>query len=390
MVAVRKPLELSLDDALALRLAGQHLARPAPRSTLLDVLSEVCGVQAQVASAARLSLAARVEGVTDSAIEKALLEDKSLVKTWAMRGTLHLVPARDLSLYVLVGSLHRIRNLRQWLARGGVNVTKLESLSDSIVEALGEGPLTRKEIAARVGDRHGKTRAWIEQSWGGVIRQPVYQGRVCFGPTRGNEVTFVRTENWLGPGAVDTAGMSFEEAEAELTRRYLGAYGPATVRDFLYWSGFPAEPARRMWELILPETTEVSVAGTKAVVLTRALERADHSRARKTKKAKAEEGLPHVRLLPHFDVYLLGHRAKESVLGKPHYKKVFRNAGWISPVILVDGRVLGTWESERKGGTLSIGLRPFRPLDRATRKVLDQEASRLADSTGLLARVRRA
>ncbi|MGH7724047.1 MAG: winged helix DNA-binding domain-containing protein [Candidatus Eiseniibacteriota bacterium] len=380
-----RPIELSAAEALDLRLAGQRLDRRVPAKTLLEVVSAIGGAQAQVASAARLSLAARVTGVTDGVIERALIEDRTLVKTWTMRGTLHLVPARDLPFYAAVGGLLRIRYLDAWLARGGLNVRQAEEVGDDIVEALADGPLTRRGIAERVGDRHGKkARSWIEHSWGGIIRRPVYQGRVCFGPTRGTEVTFVRTDQWLAPGA---AAMPVETVEAELARRYLGAYGPATVRDFAYWAGFYAPEARRMWERIVGEMTEVSVEGSRAFVLAAAVEGRRSGRGRRKPRAASA---PHVRLLPHFDVYLLGHRAKDSVLAPAHYKKVFRTAGWVSPVVLVNGAIAGTWESERTEDELRIRFKPFRAFDRDTRTALEAEAEVLASSLGRRARLRRA
>jgi hypothetical protein len=372
---VRSRPALTRDDALALRLKGQSLDTRAKAARLLDVCGAIGGAQAQVGSAARISLAARVQGLTDARLRAAVEQDRTLVKTWTVRGTLHLVPARDLPLFVGALGPSRRGYAMSWLARSGMSAQTLEALTLDIVEALADGPLNRKEIAAKVGDAHGaQARRLLENSWGGVFHCVTNLGLVVFGPSADGQTTFVRVDQWLGKPLAprDPAG-----AEAELARRYVKAYGPATVRDFAYWAGLYAPVAQRMWARIERELRPVTVEGAEAFV---------HEKVKLPKTARA--GAPHARLLPNFDAFLLGHKAKDACLEPKRYKRVFKNAGWISPVVLLDGRVAGTWSLERKAEGLVARVAAFAPLDRAARAAVAAEAEALAEFAGLRARVR--
>lgn len=382
----RRAIALGAAQALALRLAGQRLDRPAPRGSLVATCGAIGGAQAQVGSAARLALAARVSGLTVADYDRALYEERTLVKTWTVRGTLHVIPSMDLPLHVAAFGRIRIRGLEQWLGRAGLDPRVGAEVTEDVVEALAEGPLTRREIATRVAAAHGpEARRWIEHSWGGILRRGLYEGRVCFGPARGTEVRFVRTDRWL-PSAGLSAGptAATAAAEATLVRRYVRAYGPATARDFGFWAGLPVPEALRLWTRIAGELVPVTVDGRDAF-----LHEADAPAAHRLARAKAfpDGAAGAVRLLAHFDPYLLGHRDKDALVDRGRYKRVFRSAGWIAPVLLVGGRVAGTWEPARVRGALVARMSPFgRPapgLRAATREAL----APLAAFEGLSARL---
>jgi hypothetical protein len=395
-------IELSARDALALRLAGQKLDRPAPRGTLVATAGAVGGVQAQVASAGRLSLALRVSGATEKAVERAVLHDRTLAKIWTVRGTLHFVPSEDVALHCAAFGPHRLRYNDGWLARMGLSREQMAVATEDVVEALADGPLTRRGIADRVADRHGEeVRRWIQHSWGALLRRVVYDGRVVFGPTQGTEVTFVRAEQWLaaGPGGARKKtphAWTREDAEAEVVRRYLVAYGPATVRDFAFWAGVYVPVARAMWGRVEEEMVEVRVEGAKApAYLHRSVAaklRARRGAERAGASGAAARGLgagdePHVLLLPHFDTYLLGHRDKAAVVDARHYKRVFKTAGWIAPVLLVDGRVAGTWSGTRKKDRFVVALQPFGRLAKGIRPAAAERAREWGERLGLAGRL---
>jgi hypothetical protein len=192
---------------------------------------------------------------------------------------------------------------------------------------------------------------------------------VCFGPTVSTQTTFVLTEQWLGKAV---APLPVEEAEAELARRFVTAYGPATVRDFCYWAGLYAPDARRMWERIAKELRPVGEAFVHETV--------------RGRPQRPES--PHVRLLPNFDAFLLGHKGKDASVEPAHYKKVFKSAGWIAPVVLVDGRVAGTWSLERGTKGVVARIAAFRTLAPAVRKGVEAEAEALGALVETSARVR--
>ena len=383
----RRALALTAAQALALRLTGQRLDRPAARGTLVETCGSIGGAQAQVGSAARLALAARVQGLVAADYERALIEERTLVKTWTVRGTLHVIPSADLPLHVAAFGGIRIRGLEHWLGRAGLDPRVGAAVTEDVVEALAEGPLTRREIAVRVAAAHGpEARKWIEHSWGGILRRGLYEGRVCFGPTRGTEVRFVRTDRWLSGASAPSPSAVADRAAAEATmvRRYLRAYGPATGRDFGFWAGLAVPEALRLWERIAGELAPVTVDGREAFV-----HEADLPAARRLTRARArsldEAGA--VRLLAHFDPYLLGHRDKAVLVDRKRYKSVFRSAGWIAPVLLVDGRVAGTWEPARARGALVARVRPFGRPAPGVRAAARDALAPLAAFEGLEARL---
>jgi len=370
VAAARRGRQLVI-DAIAQRLRAQHLDRRRPARAAVEVCGAIGGAQAQVSSAARLSLAARVAGVTDASLRRAVEKDRTLVKTWTVRGTLHLVPAADLPMFVgAIGPVRR-HSAGQWLGRSGIDSKTLDALTNDIVEALADGPLNRREIADRVGDAHGaKARQLLIHSWGGVFHIATSHGLVCFGPTVATQTTFVLTQQWLG---ATVTPLPPAEAEAALARKFIQAYGPATVRDFAYWAGLYAPDARRMWDRIASELRPVG----------------DDQFVHASVRGKAAmPPSPHVRLLPNFDAFLLGHKGKDACVEPARYKKVFKNAGWISPVVLVDGRVRGTWSLERGTRGLVVRVAAFKPLSRAEREGVAREAEEVAVFAGLAARVR--
>jgi uncharacterized protein YcaQ len=185
-------------------------------------------------------------------------------------------------------------------------------------------------------------------------------------------VTFVRTDQWLA----DKANLSPENARTEMLRHYLRAYGPVTSQDFLAWSGMAAKDVRSAWDST-SGIAEVAVDGQRAWMLREDLT-----------QWSRKEGRESVRLLPSFDTYLLGHRDKGHLVDAAHYKRVYRKAGWLSPVVLVDGRVAGVWTHRKKRGGWDVTIEPFRPLTRIEREGIASEVEDLGRFLGGTAEAR--
>ncbi len=329
----------------------------------MRVAGAICGIQAQVMSAAELALRARVRGLRRQDVRDALWRDRSLVKTWCMRGAVHLIPSSDLSMFL--GALRQPEaRAFSWIVRDGLSAKGIDEAVRAIERALGDGPLRRRELADRVGQEAGAAaRRWVSHSWGGVVKVACARGLVCFGPDEENEVTFVRMEDWL-PGV---EGLPVSDAKVRLLRRYLKAYGPATGADYTLWTGLTAPGVRETWGAIGSEIHLVDVGGRRAWILREDLASLRHSR-----------GSEHVvNLLPSFDALLLGHKDKGHLVDAAHYKRVYRKAGWLSPVVLVDGRVFGVWSYHRRGEHLDIALQSFQTVTRAVREGIEAEAEDL-------------
>jgi hypothetical protein len=360
--------ELSWPQVHAFRLAGHHLAERAPRKELAHVVGDIGGAQAQVMSAAELQVGVRVGCRVDD-VRDALWKRKTLVKTWLMRGTLHLVPSKDLPLYSAAMGRYGLRNTNAWLKWMQITEPELKDLTDAIGRALDGQPLTREELIAKVGKgRPERVRLAMKSGWGGILKPVARMGLLCFGPSRGQSVTFVGPEQWLG----SWRDVDPETALVEVARRYVRAYGPANKEDFARWWGQWPGVGKTAWAGLERELVTVSVEGHKADVLA-----ADLSRLAKQPADRS------ALLLPAFDPYLMGHSSRDHIVEREHLSKVSRTAGWISPVVLVDGRAAGTWSHQMFKRSLRITIEPFNKLPPRALPELRARAASLATALGL-------
>jgi hypothetical protein len=349
-------------------MARHHLTQRAANKDLARVVGDIGGVQAQVMSAAELQVAVRAEcSVAD--VRAALWQDKSLVKTWLMRGTLHLLPAEDLPLYTAAMRMHWMRTRDAWLKYVEMNQSEFAELIGAIGDALDGQALTRDEMIARVGKgRSQRVREVLKSGWGGILKPVARSGLLCFGPSRGQSVTFVRPRQWLG----SWQDVDPDAALIEVARRYLRAYGPATKNDFARWWGTWSGVGNAGWTGLAKERVTVSIEGQRADLLAADLDR-----------ILAATHEPSVRLLPNFDPYLMGHANRDHLFAPEYRSRVSRTAGWISAVVLVDGRVVATWTHAVAKGALTVTVDPFRKLSASTLKGARASADSIAAALGL-------
>jgi len=373
-------IPVSREQVSAFRLSRHHLIDQAPASGLVQVAGDMGGAQAQLLSAAQISLWARTRGLRVADVEEALWRDRTLVKSWCIRGTLHLIPSRDFAVF-LRGSSRRDARWIAWMARAKIPTDAVDRLVGAMRKAL-DRPRTRPEIAERISASLGikivqkSGRGWGNPSTAagfrigravfsldGVIFLACTRSQACFGPVRDGEATFVRPEKWL-PNWDD---LPPEKAELELLRRYLRAHGPATLQDFNIWIGLRAADARDVWTRLEPELAAVDVDGQTGWVL-----REDLPALR---EAKLDVSV--IRLLPSFDSFLLGQKDHRHLVERAHHARVYRPQGWLSPVVLVDGRVAAVWSYERTSRRLQVRVKPFGPLPAAVRTAVRDEAEDL-------------
>jgi hypothetical protein len=367
------PISLTWNQVRAWRLARQHLDKAVPKERLLEVVGSVCGIHAQVQSSAELQLWARVEDVTPDDIRAALWEERSLVRTWCMRGTLHLLTAEDLPLYVSSLRQHDRWWKGTWLRMIGMTEDELRTTLEAIRTSLGARPLSREQLAEKVAEKVGpKGQERMLSGWGEMLKPAAFQGYLCSGPPRGQSVTFVRPDRWVGKWAIPDPSIAWRE----IVRRYLRAYGPASREDFARWWGMQPAPAGRVLKASGRELAEVALEGYRGWVLTEDLAALPVARRRHP-----------VRLLPSFDVYVTGTRPRRSLVEKRFESLVFRRAGWISPVLLIDGRVAGVWKHEHTRGRTEVTVTPFSKLSAAHRKAIGGQAERLGSFLDAPARV---
>ena len=358
--------ELSWPQVHAFRLLRHHLATRSRAKDLVKVAGDIGGAQAQLMSAAELQLGVRSKGTVED-VRKALWKDKSLVKTWLMRGTLHLVPSTDLPLYTAAMRSRWVWPNNTWLKWVQLTEPELVSLIGAIGDALDQ-PMTREELIANVGrSSSDHVRTVLKSGWSTLLKPVARAGRLCFGPNRGTSVTFVRPEVWLK----SWRDIDPDEALVEVARRYLQAYGPATKDDFGRWFGAWPGVGKAAWTGLADELVPVSIEGRRA-----------DARAVDLKLLKSAAGGSTVRLLPAFDPYLMGHNSRDHLFEPMHRPKASRTAGWISAVVLVGGRVVGTWTHTVAKQTLRIVVEPFHKPPPAVRSEIGSRCDEIASFLG--------
>jgi hypothetical protein len=347
-------------QALAWRMRRQLLDPPGTLA-VRRVVERLCGVQAQVASSAELAIRVRRARSQPGEVERALAQGR-LVKTWAMRGALHLLAPQTGTAFLSITAPERL--WERWRRYFGTTQKQMDILWRAICEALHGDPLTRAELADAVVARRGLAFAdeALRSSYGELLKPFAWRGEVCFGPSRDGRVTF-RRPGW--PALLDA-----DAAAPQVITSYLRAYGPATFDGLAAWLGWAVDKRRlRTWFRGLGDRlAEVEIDGLPAYVVA-----TDLSELLSTQPTGA------VRLVPGFDQYVLGPGTNDPlVIPDGRRGAVSRQAGWISPVVLVDGAIRGTWELDRE----QVRVSWFGEAGRPPRTKIDEEVSRLSSILG--------
>lgn len=333
---------------------------------VVEAVRRTGGIQAQVMSAAELALCSRVEGLCSQDVKSALWQDRTLVKTWAMRGTLHVLAASELPLYVAARSWHEGRNWPYYFAYYGITPEQQEAFLSAVPQVLGKEPMTREELATAIGRETGFTEVRgliLASSWGSPLKPSAFRGDLCFGPSQGQNVTFVNPRVWIGTWQ----SIEPELAIREIVRRYLYAYGPATPEAFTSWWGASVSQIKKLFKSLKDELEEVEVEGWLAFALRETLE-----------PMQSLEPSETVHLLPLFDAYTIGMpRNIEPILAQAHKSEVFRLQGWITAVILVNGSIQGVWQHTTRRSQTTVKVRLFCPPTPAIQKGIEAEVERL-------------
>jgi hypothetical protein len=357
------------ESACRRRLARQRLLAPASAAQLAETVRAVGGVQAQILSAAELAIGARVADITRQDVQAALWERHALVKTYGPRGTLHLLPADELPLWMAALQAAEALSGPPWYQRAGLEPSQADDLLNTIGDALDGRCLTRKALADAVTSQVGEwARERLLSAWGELLAPAALAGKLCFGPGAGSQVSFVRADQWIGHWEQHDP----RQALVELCRRYIATYGPATHQDIAHWFRLKPEQARGLMESLAAELEEVDFIGRRAWLL-----------AADTQDDPQEAGEPSLWLLPQYDCYLLGCGPRERIVPEVARPRVntygrgrFESATGL-PVLLIDGAVAGIWERRKQGKTTSLRVESFVELTARQHEQLEAEAARV-------------
>lgn len=355
------PIELTGEQARQLRLRAQGLMDDGEAEfTVAGVVHDCFGLQAQDARLAPLGVRARGSRLTAADVEQARIEDRSIVRTWCMRGTRHYVTTEDLSwLLSLFGPLYVDRGQRR-LTQLGLDEEASERAVAVIRDALANvGPPTRDEVADRLLD-DGFEFDPDGQAPVHLVRRACLEGVAIEAATRDGQETYALLDDWVSLDPL----LDREEALAELARRYVAANEPATPGDLYSWSGLYKRDVRTGWEAIEDELTEVEIAGELAWILS-PLDDIELDAATT------------VKLLPMYDSYFLGHENRDLILPEAYADQVYPVGGIIRSTLLVDGLAAGTWTLDRSGPEATVRIEPFESPTPAVESGIETEVEDL-------------
>jgi hypothetical protein len=367
---VATEFETTWPQVLAWRMRRQ-LLDPVGQVDAPDVVRRLCGVQAQVPAAAALAVAVRQADPAPGAVDRALADGR-LMRTWAMRGTLHLLSPDEAGAYLALMAAGRSWEKGSWVKTFGVAPDEMVELTGAVAEILDDRILTREELVAELGARLHRPdlEAELRSGWGAVLKPIAWQGVLCHGPASGNRVTFARPDRLL-PGW--TGLPEPDEAARAVVPAYLRAYGPATIERFDAWltRSTSKKGLLRSWFAALGDRlVTVDVEGTNA-----------HLLAEDVDELAGTAPTAAARLLPAFDQYVLGPgTAAAEILAPERRAEVSRAAGWISPVVVAAGRVTGVWDRDGR----EIDVRLFDDGDRPPAGALDAAIERMRDVVSAL------
>jgi Winged helix DNA-binding domain len=376
----RSAVALPAASVHAWRIERQLLGR-VRGATPAEVAQRLVGVQAQVASSAALAIALRsstsATGNIPATEQTAIaLRERRLVRSWAMRGTLHLFAADDVP--TVAAALGKQENWRRpaWLRWFGVNEREMEILIDTIGEVLDDGrPRTRAELADEIGGRLGpKSGKLLLGSWGSALKVASDRHYLVQSAEDEAGVRFVRASRWIEAWREEDE----DDALASLIERYLAAYGPATLHEIRRWWGVAnLSEVRPAMARLSDRLTDVEIDGNHAYVRTEDVDAI----------AATPSTVGDVVLVGGFDPFIVGAGLRDRLIPAAHLKRVSRTAGWISPVVLVDGRAAGVWDSKRIGGRLTITVDAFDRLTTSVRRAIAGAAERVASAQGATASI---
>ncbi|MFF3056699.1 winged helix DNA-binding domain-containing protein [Streptomyces sp. NPDC057909] len=352
-------------QANARRIERQGLAAPMISSPDRAVAA-MLAAHAQVSSAAELSVGLRLAGATRTDVRKALWNDRTLVRTYGPRGTVHLLTAAELPLWT--GALSAIpagTGLFRKDAR--LSADQTEEVLAAIGDALTGAELTIDELSDAVvartgpwaGDRVMPAFQDMWPRWRQVMHLAGHRGVLCFAPDRGRKVTYTN------PGATPLDG---PEALAGLVHRYLYAYGPATPQHFAKW-------------LAAPNSWAVSVFAEQAAA--GAIEEVANDGDRPAWLVTGDTDFPAgpargVRLLPYFDAFAIASQPRERLFpGAAYTRALAGGQAGNHPVLLIDGTVAGVWHQRRSGRRIAVTVEPLSPLTTGQLRELEEQVERV-------------
>jgi hypothetical protein len=343
-------LEIALQRLHNQRIAGAVCEKPA------DVVGCMGAVQAQDYAGVKWAIALRMQSTTDDDIEQAIA-DTTIIRTWALRGTLHIVAAADIRWILSLATPRIIGSNALRYRQLELDDATLAAAESVLVRTLRDGTqLIRKESAAALEHAGIST---VGQRLVFILQRASLDRLICFGVRRGKEFSYTLLDLWAPP----TRDGGRDHSLAELAERYFMSHGPATLQDYVWWSGLAAADARIGLDMVKGKLAQDVIDGENYW-------QAQHS-------PSPQRSPPPACLLPCFDEFIVGYRDREAILDA--WDRVQSGNGLLHPTIAIGGRIAGTWKRTFKKDAVLIAARPFAVLSKAQARRVSAAAQRYGE-----------
>lgn len=346
---------MTLSSIAHQRLQQQHIAKNDFEKPE-DVVSWMGAMQAQDYLGALWAIGLRMKNTSEADIEKALA-DRAIIRTWPMRGTLHFVAPADARWMLKTFTPRVIARAAGIYRQVGLDKKIFTKSAKLLTAALAGGKqLTRKEIYEVL--ERGKVTA-TEMRGLHILGHLAQEGLICFGARNGKQPTFTLLEEWIPP----VKEQPDDIAMAEFTLRYFTSHGPATVQDFVWWTGLTATEAKAAHELVKSSLVSETIQGITYWMTS-------DSAASKAKSTG-------VYLLPGFDEYLMGYTNRTPAIDTKRFKQISGTGnGILSSTIVVNSQITGTWKRTIKKDTVIIEAKPFESFNKTEKSAIATAAKR--------------
>lgn len=352
---------MKADEVARLRLHNQGIAAGRFKNPS-DVARRFGAVQAQDYLGSLWALGLRLPGTREVEVERAVAE-RSIIRTWPMRGTLHFVATEDVRWMLGLLGARTINRAAGRYRQLGLDEATFDKSGRVLARALEGGrQLTRPELAAAL-ERQGI--ATDGQRLIHLLNRSALEGLTCYAARRGKQFTFALLEEWAPPGK----RLSREESLAELAGRYFRSHGPATLEDFVWWSSLTTTDARAGLETARPRLQREVFDG-RTYWLT-------------SSTANADDVQTSVQLLPAFDEYTVAYKDRAAVLHQSHTRRPDAATAVLGPTVILDGRAVGTWKRTLKREAVVVETSLWTTLKRGERDALEAAAQRYGGFLGL-------
>lgn len=348
-------------DLVSQRLRNQRLTRSTFRDPA-DVVTWLGAVQSQDYPGAKWGVGLRTPGLTSEAFDRAFDEGR-ILRTHILRPTWHFVPRADIRWMLSLSAPRVHAAIGSYFRRLELDRKTIEQSQAVFARALrGMKALTRAELSDALS---GAGIAARGQRLAAIVFHAELDALICSGPLRGKQFTYML----LDERAPDAITLDRDAALAELTLRFFRSHGPATIRDFVWWSGLTTKEAKEGLDAIRKSVVQEKLGDLTCWMV--------------PSRATAPPGEGSVYLLPNYDEYLIAYKDRGHVQGLPTTADAPRGFDIYAHLLVVDGKFAGTWRRQEKGNAVRISTTPFRPLKRVHTRALAAQAERLGVFMGV-------